>query len=232
MKRHFESAFVIVIIVLAIVIKEAVSVETKYVVVSGAIVLGAYFLHLVVQYWQRRALFRRLPWLFMLDIEPGINRIERYTKAESNVFIITPDLYNDARNSTTQSTVLSNLKRGVNYKYITRNDNDGARGHIIEVMYKFSSYSHLLEIYAINDLFGHVPACSILLIEHDETDKLRVFIELPVVEEAKRIWWVEADISVALQWHRKILDLLKQRQPLQNTFTKKTAHQVKSEDVN
>lgn len=132
--------------------------------------------------------------------------------------MITPDLYNDARDATVQNIVESNLKRGVRYVYLTRDDNEEAEAHITEVMHKFRIYDSQLQIIPINDIFGSVPTYNILILEHDENGRLRVFVELPVHEGNERIWWVEADQTLALRWHRRVLELLRGREVLENPY--------------
>jgi hypothetical protein len=115
---------------------------------------------------------------------------------------------------------MHNLARGITYKYLTRGDNEMAQSNIDEVLHKFASHAELVHIFSINELFDMLPICSILVIEHDETDRLRVFVELPVLENNMRLWWVEADHIVARQWHRKILQVLKNREPAENPYKK------------
>jgi hypothetical protein len=228
MRHAVESALLIALVVTAIIIKELAEIGIYYLIISVIVVVVAYAIYVFIQYKTASTALRHFPWLYPLSAK-GIHsrglldHVERLARPYSTIYLVTPDLYNDARVSTTQDVVMHNLTRGITYKYLTRDDNETAQSNFDEVLHKFASHAELVHIFSINELFDLLPTCNILVIEHDETDRLRVFVELPVLENNMRFWWVEADHIVARQWHRKVLQVLKNREPAENPYKKSLA---------
>jgi hypothetical protein len=225
MKHAFESVMVVAILVAAIVIKDAVQVETRYVVVGGVAVVLAYCLHMFVLSTKAMSAQKMFPWLYMLDSSQGdktrnnVSTVEEAASPNTNIYLVTPDLYNDARNTRTIEVVKGNLKRGITYHYITRNDTDETYGHIQDVLHNFCEYKERVHIFPMTELFKTIPTCNILVIDHDDSKMLRVFVELPVsLSGERRKWWAEAEPSIAQHWHRKILEVLKGNTPLENPY--------------
>jgi hypothetical protein len=223
MRHAVESALLIALIVTAIIIKEVAEIGTYYLIISGIVVVVAYAIYVFFQYKTASTALKHFPWLYPIQAKGHhsrglLNDVEQVARPYSTIYLVTPDLYNDARVSTTQAVVMHNLVRGITYKYLTRDDNETAQSNIDEVLHKFADRAEFIHIFSINELFDMLPICNILVIEHDETDRLRVFVELPVLENNMRFWWVEADHIIARQWHRKVLQVLKNREPAHNPY--------------
>ena len=155
------------------------------------------------------------PWLYRNN-PSGLHRVEEMAEANSTIYLITPDLYNDAVDPATQRIVNANHKRGITYKYITRNNTDTSRAHIKAVMNAFRQHGTLSLIYVVNDLFDVLPTFNVLAIDRDNSGKPRVFVELPVLEKGERMWWVETEFKTAEQWREKIAEILRDKNPLPN----------------
>ena len=74
-----------------------------------------------------------LPWLFKHTLT-GLYEVEGSAQAGSTIYLITPDMYNDARNADTQAIVGANHKRRIRYIYLTTNADRDSRLHSAEVM--------------------------------------------------------------------------------------------------
>jgi hypothetical protein len=168
----------------------------------------------------------QFPWLYSLS-EKGIGNslgaVEFRAQAGSTVYLVSPDLHNDAWNTSTIKCVSKNLKRGVQYAYLTRDDDSTSRKNIDVIHQNFKEDSGNLSIFVANELFSSLPTYNILVIERDVTGQLRVFVELPVTEslktESPRAFWVEAEPRFADRWHQRVLDSLKNRPAEHNPFS-------------
>ena len=147
MSRNFEPLLIVALVVVSLVVKEVAQLEAKCIVIGGVLVIVAYGVHFAISYLQGVAIKRTLPWLYTLSSHaPGSTQTVSYaeSRAEPNsiIYLISPDLHNDARNPETQKTVIGNLKRNIRYKYITRDDNDESSVNISAVMATFAAFSH------------------------------------------------------------------------------------------
>jgi hypothetical protein len=221
MKHGLEPFLVIAMLAISFVLRETVELDAKYIVVGASLLALGYTGHLIVQYFQGAAVKRQFPWLYSYTSgsKQALSQIERCAARDTTVYLISPDLHNDARDAHTQSIVASNLSKNVRYKYISRDDNDESSLNIAKVMEDFSSFSDLISVYAINEVFSLMPIANVLLLSHENTGR-RVFIELPVFEPGSktRRRWVETDPLIALQWERRILQMLEGKQPLKNPY--------------
>lgn len=164
-----------------------------------------------------------LPWLYNTETSdhaiPPLHAVESAARSDSVIYVVTPDLYNDARNPETIALVRANHLRGITYRFFTP-DTPKAHINIKLVMQNYAesakhgSGRYLSFIYLAPELF-QTPQCNVLVIDHDKEGRRRVFVELPVDERAERRWWAETDPDTAEWWHTKVKELAK-RKPLPN----------------
>jgi hypothetical protein len=224
MSRLLEPALSIAVVILAIVAQQSTHLDIRYIVTAGIIVFVVYVLHQIIQHKRGSMIDFRFPWLLKVGTRSTRHTmvyIEGRAAKGTNIYLITPDMYNDARKPEVQALVERNLTKGIVYHYINKDDTEPSETHILEVMHRFAAYDKQLKIYEANDLFLLFPIYNVLVIEQDEYGKLRVFIELPVLTNGERVWWVEADPILSRQWHRKILGLLRGKPCLVNEFVGK-----------
>jgi hypothetical protein len=174
--------------------------------------LAAILIFALFDYLAGRRFLRRFPWLYHLLNEeglPGIHKSEGRVLPGSHVYLVTPDLYNDANNRSTIDLVLSNLRRGVKYYYIISNEKEAIINARI-TRRNFDSFSHLVNIYVVPDLFSKAPLLSNVLIlqSPDVTGQPAAFLELPFVENERRLYWVKTDEVTAKGWFELIVKLI------------------------
>jgi hypothetical protein len=155
------------------------------------------------------------PWLYDLD---RLDAVESKAQDGSTIYLITPDLYNDATKARTRNVVIANHKRNITYRYITRNDIPATRIYIQKAINVYREYAQLSYIYVANDLFK-IPFYNVLIIDSDE---LRVFIEIPHGEGSERPWWSEADTVIAGLWFECAQGLLASSEEVHNPHRKST----------
>jgi hypothetical protein len=228
-KKAFEKALeplmLIVILAPLVWLKEQSSEASWQPLLEIAAILTAVvILYHVIDWWRGSKLQYIYPWLYTVDSSgPGkpLHDVERSAKPHSTIFLITPDLRNDARNQPTIDTVRTNLKKGICYVYVTRDNDESAQVNIDSVLQCFASYHAQIKIYATNEVFESLPTYNILIIDHDDMDRRRVFVELPVATEndaGSRCLWAEADELIACAWHRKLLAWIRSQEPVKNPY--------------
>jgi len=180
---------------------------------------------LVADYLLNNRVAKRFPWLFSVSDNGAGNSlasVESGAQPGSTVYLVTPDMHNDAWNNSTIQCVTYNLDRGVNYAYLTRDSDPTSKKNVDIVHQTFKKRAQALSVYVANEMFSSLPTYNILVIERDALGQLRVFVELPVTESLNtgcpRAYWVEAEPRFADRWHEKILAVLKTRGPEDNPY--------------
>ena len=213
-------------LVAGIFIAKAVMKASVLEVIVGITCIGVlYVIHLIIDEFRGRMVAERLPWLYTTNptgIGRQVHEVERNIEGESPVYLVTPDLYNDARNERTIRTVTSNLTRGVTYIYITQDHTQENKINIDIVQRRFPNFGKQVQIHIFNEVFGLIPTYNILVLERASDGLLRVFVQLPVRDPSEsrdiRHLWAEADEKLGNQWHARILHMLKECVPLTNPY--------------
>ena len=207
-----ESFLLIVLVALAFIIQSAAQLQWIYIVAASLLLLVATLFFASFDYFIGRRFSARFPWLHHLLGEeglPGIHKSEGLVFPGSHVYLVSPDLYNDANNRGTINLVLSNLKRGVKYYYIIPDDKEAILNARI-ARRNFDNFSHLVNIYVIPDLFSKAPLLSnvLLLQSPDLSGQPDAFLELPFVQNERRLYWVKTDKATAKRWFELIVKLI------------------------
>ena len=194
-------------------------------IISGLFVLAIWVIWLLGDAHLDWRFKKNYPWLFTVSGTKGsqsLSEIEKTALEGSTVYLITPDMHNDAHNIETQKCVISNLERNVSYVFITLNNTPEAESNIMEVQRYFAVHKDVLQIYIANELFNSLPTYNMLIIEKDSKRQKRVFVELPVLENmgtsSKRAYWAEAESDFAIKLHAKVLHTLKGMVPIENEY--------------
>lgn len=220
-----EAVWVIATVACLLLVKEWTKATVLEIVAAAGILLILLVIYHVIDAWRGWKLQQVFPWLYSASQEgPGrrLYEVEVAVRPRSTVFLVSPDLDNDARNQTTIDAVETNLKRGVRYVYVTRDDDGRSAANIDAVMRNFAGFGSQVSLIVANDVFVALPTYNILILEHDAEDRRRVFIELPVYTpeagRASRRLWAEADETLAETWHQKLLGWLKARDSISNPY--------------
>ena len=221
-----EAVWVIATVACLLLVKEWTKATISEILSAAGLLLVLLIAYHIIDSWRGWKLQRTFPWLFTVSREgpiQQIHEIEHRVRSNSTVFLVTPDLQNDARNQPTIDTVEGNLKRGVRYIYVTRDDEAKSATNIDTLLRNFAQYGAQVSVVIANDVFAALPVYNILVLEHDENDKLRAFIELPVYtnEDGRnsRKLWAEADDRHSEMWHERLLAWLKTHPSKQNPYT-------------
>lgn len=220
------SALLVLALMTAIlIIQTFLSYSWQLMLVSSAFVWLLYVLWAVTSSAMEKRIAKMFPWLFTVSGARGTNSIhdiERNAHEGSTIYLITPDMHNDARNPETKLTVEKNLERHVYYVFLTVDNNPTAEHNMREVQRNFAKYDHLIDIYVANEFFSLLPTYNMLIVDNDFRGQRRVFVELPVSDDqgtaSPRAFWVEADARFSDKLHEKVVAALIGLKPQVNRF--------------
>lgn len=187
--------------------------------------LAVYVAYLFAGAFKNSRVRKVFPWLYSTsstDFGRPLSEVESTIQNGSVVYVVTPDLHNDARENETINTIKKNLRRECSYIYVTKDNDARSKTNAAMVQKNLASYGNQVTIYITNEFFEHLPTYNILILERDQEGHLRVFVELPVAvhknDQDVRVLWVEADSRLAERWHEKILRTLEDRKPIANPY--------------
>lgn len=225
-KAH-EAIWFLVLVGSVWLAKSAIHATPVEISLGVAVFLSAYVLYLFLDAYRNVRTSKIFPWLYSTSgsrVGKSLPQIEGAVQEKSTIFVVTPDLHNDAWEKQAIDSVESNLRKGCRYIYVTKDSDSRSRSNAEMIQRNFQNYYTQIDMYAINDLFDHLPTYNILILERDKYGVLRVFVELPVTErvgeKVLRSLWAEADANLATRWHEKILDTIKGRVPIPNGFAR------------
>lgn len=220
------SAIIVLLLCAAVFIAQSLLKATIIeIFVGGVVAILIYMIWFTSDLLLNKRATRCFPWLYGVSeskVLKSLSKIESKALKNSTIYLISPDMQNDARNPATIKCVSENLSRGINYIFLTRNDGPSSKRNVEMVQQRYAHWEKGVSIVIANDLFDALPTYNILIIENDFNGELRVFVELPIfdfsIEKSKRCFWVETDTQFANRWHEKVLSILKKRTPEVNPF--------------
>lgn len=218
MKSLWESLLVIVLVAAGLILQETMHVSALATVLALLGVVAAIATYVACDYAFGRRFARRFPWLFHIESADGLSTMSDAEKAVppgTFVYLITPDLYNDALNPFTISVVTENLKRGVQYRYVTPKT-EAADINISLTKRNFAAFASQIRFYEIDDLFSKLPLSSnILILENPHGDGVpEAYLELPFEQKRRRLFWCKTDDLTARRWHSMLVRLIEQHEPV------------------
>jgi len=212
-----DTLILIVIVAASLILQELVQIKWVYVLISSLGVVAIIALWTTFDFLIGRRFARRFPWLYHLKGEKGLRNIldvEKNALASTYIYVVTPDLYNDANVEATINLVTNNLKRGVKYCFVTRASAESETNSRI-ILRNFRKFSDQVKIYFVEDMFAKVPLLSnILIVERSgNTNSPQAFLELPFEQDGHRMFWVKTDHITAKSWFELLLKLLQENKP-------------------